>query len=193
MVYRFLFNAYCQLIGKISLHGNGVQYKNDIVLNGLPIIDVHRTGICNIGKGCIINSGNNFNRIGRNQRSILVVGQDAKLIIGDNLGISSSAIIAHNLIVIGNNVKIGGNTVIYDSNFHSLEFYKRRNRETDIPITSQVNIEDDVFIGASTTILKGVTIGKGAIIAACSVVTKDVPSLEVWGGNPAKFIRTLPQ
>lgn len=48
---------------------------------------------------------------------------------------------------------------------------------------------DDVFIGAHSTILKGVHIGKHAVIGACSVVTKDIPADETWAGNPAVCIR----
>jgi acetyltransferase-like isoleucine patch superfamily enzyme len=50
-------------------------------------------------------------------------------------------------------------------------------------------IEDDVWIGFGAVVIQGVTIGRGSIIAACSVVTKDVPSFEVWGGVPAKKIK----
>ena len=52
-------------------------------------------------------------------------------------------------------------------------------------------IEDNVFIGAHSTILKGVTIGQNSIIGACSVVTKNIPPNEIWAGNPAKFIKKL--
>ena len=55
----------------------------------------------------------------------------------------------------------------------------------DLPIV----IQDDVWCGANVTILKGVTIGYGAVIAAGSVVTKNVPPCEIWGGVPAKFIK----
>jgi acetyltransferase-like isoleucine patch superfamily enzyme len=52
-----------------------------------------------------------------------------------------------------------------------------------------INIGSNVFIGMNSTILKGVTIGSNAIIAAESLVTQNIPTNEVWGGNPAKFIR----
>ena len=55
--------------------------------------------------------------------------------------------------------------------------------------TSPIVIEDDVFIGANSIICKGVHIGARSIIAAGSVVVKDIPRDEVWGGNPARFIR----
>lgn len=61
------------------------------------------------------------------------------------------------------------------------EFNKRK--------MENVKIENNVFIGAHTTILKGVTIGSNAIIGACSVITKDIPANEIWAGNPARFIK----
>jgi len=54
-------------------------------------------------------------------------------------------------------------------------------------------IEDDVWIGFKATILKGVTIGRGSVIAAGSVVTKDVPPYTLVAGNPAQIIRSLAQ
>lgn len=54
-----------------------------------------------------------------------------------------------------------------------------------------VVIEDNVFIGARSIILKGVTIGENSIVGAGSVVTRSIPSNQIWGGNPAKFIRNL--
>ena len=54
-----------------------------------------------------------------------------------------------------------------------------------------VIIGNNVFIGMDSLILKGVTIGDYAIVAARSVVTKSIPAGEVWGGNPAKFIRKI--
>ncbi len=54
-----------------------------------------------------------------------------------------------------------------------------------------IKIEDNVFIGAKSIITKPVTIGRNSIVAAGSVVTKDIPPYEVWGGVPAKFIKKL--
>lgn len=55
--------------------------------------------------------------------------------------------------------------------------------------SGEVIIEDEVFIGMNTIICNSVKIGRGAIIGAGSVVTKDIPPYEVWAGNPAKFIK----
>ena len=56
---------------------------------------------------------------------------------------------------------------------------------------SPVIINNNVFIGAHSIILKGVTIGENSIIGACSLVTNDIPANEIWGGNPARRIKTL--
>jgi acetyltransferase-like isoleucine patch superfamily enzyme len=96
-------------------------------------------------------------------------------------------------IKIGDNVKIGGGARIYDTDFHSIDPELRINPKTDF-INKQkleVVIEDNVFIGAHATILKGVCIGKNSIIGASSVVTKNIPANEIWAGNPAKFIRNV--
>ena len=58
---------------------------------------------------------------------------------------------------------------------------------------SPVVVEDKVVIGANTTVVAGVRLNTGCVIAAGSVVTKDVPREEVWAGNPAKFLMTLEQ
>ena len=68
----------------------------------------------------------------------------------------------------------------------------------DIPVRKQghdiapVAIEDDVWLGTHVVVLPGVTIGKGAIVAAGAVVNKDIPAYEIWGGVPAKFIKERP-
>lgn len=56
---------------------------------------------------------------------------------------------------------------------------------------SKVTIEHDAFIGAGCIILKGITIGACSVVGAGSVVTKNIPTGQVWAGNPAKFIRNI--
>jgi acetyltransferase-like isoleucine patch superfamily enzyme len=106
---------------------------------------------------------------------------------------SSTAIICNHQILIGNNVTIGGNTVIYDTDFHVLDPHVRNDKSLDKQqaIKAPVCIGDNVFIGAHSTILKGVLIGDNSVIGGCLVITKDVPAGEIWAGNPAKFIRKL--
>ena len=85
-------------------------------------------------------------------------------------------------IYIGTRVRITSGTCILthylDPNQSGVRFRK-----------GEVHIEDDVFIGVNTCICSSVTIGKGAIVGAGSVVTKDIPPYQVWAGNPARYIK----
>lgn len=106
-----------------------------------------------------------------------------------NSGIVSNAHIGK-FVSIAYNVIIGPtehNTKLPSMSPHS-PLMKSLNISTDLPI-SLVIIEDEVWIGANTVILQGVKIGHGSVIAAGAVVTKDVPSMEIWGGVPARFIK----
>jgi acetyltransferase-like isoleucine patch superfamily enzyme len=148
-----------------------------------------------IGRNFIMNNAKRFNLIGRHQRCSIQVTNEGRLTIGDNVGISFTAIVCSNEISIGNNVKIGGNVAIYDTDFHSLVAKHRTDKDDDVrnAKSSPVVIEDNVFVGAHSTILKGVTIGKNSVIGACSVVSKNVPPNEIWAGNPATFIKNVPE
>jgi acetyltransferase-like isoleucine patch superfamily enzyme len=186
-----LLNPLYNPIAKSMLYLNGAIFQKGLKVAGLLKIDVTRRGKLTIGNNLRINSGNNFNVIGRQQKTTFWV--EGELVIGNNVGMSATAIICNHQITIGNNVTIGGNTVIYDTDFHNLDPLIRNNKTLDkqTAIKLPVSIEDNVFIGAHTTILKGVTIGKNSIVGACSVVTKSIPANEVWAGNPAKLIKVI--
>lgn len=89
-------------------------------------------------------------------------------------------------IVIGNNVIMANNVVIVDHD-HKLA----HKGIVDGLTSSLVVIGDNVWIGANAVILKSVTIGEGAVIAAGAVVNCDVPAHEIWGGIPARKIKKL--
>jgi len=172
---------------------NHVKYHDNFITNGVPVLGVHHCAKMSIGTHFRMNNGILHNQIGRNQRCFFKVEKNGILEIGDNVNMSSTAIVCCEKISIGNNVKIGGNVAIYDTDFHSLDVSERTKIDEDLTlrVNSPVVIEDNVFIGAHSTILKGVTIGENAIIGAGAIVTKDVPPNEIWGGNPAKVIRKV--
>lgn len=116
----------------------------------------------------------------------IYISDASKLKIGGNVRINENVFIQS--ATIGNNVMIAQNVAILSS-AHSYD-------RLDIPMVEQENIvnvppviEDDVWIGRNVVVKHGVTIGKGAIVGACSLVTKDVPCYAVVGGVPAKIIK----
>jgi acetyltransferase-like isoleucine patch superfamily enzyme len=184
---NYVYTPYAKLI----FYLNDVKFASNLTVYGFLKVIVTRRGKVIIGKNLTVNSGNNHNIIGRQQKTTFWV--EGLLTIGDNVGMSSTAIICNHSIAIGDNVTIGGNSVIYDTDFHSLVPEIRLNKSMDKlnAKSGRVTIKDNVFIGAHSTILKGVTIGFNSVVGACSVVAKDIPDNEIWAGNPAQFIKSL--
>ena len=131
-----------------------------------------------------------YNFVGIGKESSIYVNSNAILEIGKNSGFSSVSIYCANEIKIGEYCSIGGNTSIWDTDFHPLDWELRR-RTFDGTKTAPICIGNDVFIGAHCLILKGVTIGDRSILGAGSVLTKNVNSDCVYAGNPAKLIRNI--
>lgn len=179
-----------QLITFFIFYINNVKHTTFSSI-GIPKINIGIGSQCSIGDNFRMNNYEMSNPIGRFNSCSIIVSKKGKLIIGNNVGMSSTAIVCHESIEIGNNVNIGGNVVIYDTDFHSLNALDRLKTETDLKgtKTKPVKIGDNVFIGGHSTILKGVSIGKNSIVGACSVVTKDIPEDEIWAGNPISFIK----
>ena len=102
-----------------------------------------------------------------------------RALIYNGVGVDS---VAPDKIYIGNHVAITAGVKILT---HYLDPKEKGNKFR----FGEVHIEDDVFIGVNVIICNAVTIGKGAIVGAGSVVTKDIPPYQVWAGNPARFIK----
>lgn len=115
----------------------------------------------------------------------------ASILIGEGTHINNefTAIAEFTEIKLGKGCLVGPRVLIVDSDFHGLRVADRK--EPSAIVRQPVDIGNDVFIGASTVILKGVKIGDGAVIGAGSVVVTDIPSNVVAAGNPAKIIRSL--
>ena len=105
---------------------------------------------------------------------------------------NSTMIFCDDKIEIGNNVLIGGGTIIFDTNFHNTNYLERRDPKFNGKSkTAPISIGNDVFIGGHCIICKGVNIGPRSMVAAGSVVVNSIPADELWGGNPAKFIKKI--
>lgn len=115
----------------------------------------------------------------------IVVLQGGHLSLGCNSYMNAGLIQCASTITIGDDCAIASEVLIQDTDFHPTLDENGEEKEFSKPIT----IGNHVWICAKATILKGVTIGDGAIVAAGAVVTKDVPAHALVGGNPAKVIR----
>lgn len=150
-----------------------------------------------INKDCIING------------QFIFESETGSIFIDEHSYIGNSSFICRSKIEIGKNVTIAWGSTFYDHDSHSLDYIERRkdidselndirtgnhfihNKNWNVVNSKPIKICDDAWIGMNCIILKGVTIGEGAIVGAGSVVTKDVPAWTVVGGNPAKIIKTL--
>lgn len=185
---RNRLSAYYNLL-RFKLYG--VKYGKHCVVHGKLYINLFPSAKVIIGDNLYFSSGWGVNALCANKRGMIYATYDATIVIGNNVGMSSTVLWAHRKITIGNHVKVGGNCIIIDTDAHSMDFLLRRNPYTDCGMSAPVTIEDDVFIGMNCIILKGVTIGARSIIAAGSVVTKSIPPDCIAGGNPAKVIKYL--
>jgi acetyltransferase-like isoleucine patch superfamily enzyme len=127
--------------------------------------------------------------------------EGAEVSIGSNSFMGGSFIMAAQKVSIGNDVLIAWGCHFVDHNSHSTD-WKYRKDDTRLWLQGKkdwthvkcgtITICDRAWIGFNSLILKGVTIGEGAVVAAGSVVTKDVPPYTIVAGNPARVIRELP-
>ena len=155
--------------------------------HSLPLIQKYKNSTIKIGANFVACSNPKNNTIGIFQKVIIKTNTPhATIQIGNHVGISGATISSDYAITIGNNVLIGSGVLITDSDAHSVN-PNFRNDKSKI-MSSPIIIEDDVFIGTRSIILKGITIGRGALVGAGSVVTKNVEAFSIVAGNPAKKI-----
>lgn len=181
---RLLHRAFRKLLNKrhYIASPSAVLYRTASVVNNLSDPQAIVIGANSHIKGELLTFGNGGN---------IVIGEYC--FVGEQSHIWSAT---H--IDIGNRVLISHNVNIFDNNTHPLSPARRHQQFKDIihsghPQTidlqaQPVVIEDDVLIGCMSVILKGVRIGKGAVVGAGSVVTKDVPAYAIVAGNPAVII-----
>lgn len=116
--------------------------------------------------------------------------EPGKIIIGEHVVLQGTAIVAYQQVIIENHVIFGPNVTVMDSSGHPLR--GRGGRDEASRITSApVHIKEHAWIGMGAVILKGVTIGRHAVVGAGSIVNEDVPDYALALGNPAKVVKSL--
>ncbi|NOT14948.1 MAG: acyltransferase [Methylotenera sp.] len=171
----------------------GAKVSKRVRFYGMPIISMHKNSEIVIGESCVLCSRSDMTDLGVNHQVVLrTLRSGASIVIGNDTGISGGAICAAIRVEIGNECLIGANVTISDTDFHAISPIGRRYNQNPQDIAAaQIIIEDNVFIGTGSIVLKGVRIGKNSVVGAGSVVTKNVPSNTIVAGNPARIIRSI--
>ncbi|MFT5435901.1 MAG: acetyltransferase-like isoleucine patch superfamily enzyme [Ulvibacter sp.] len=198
-------------------------FKKTKTIKVSPLTKLRETGLISVGSKSIIKGLNFTFRGANKENTYLTIGNDSVvsgsfciendngvITVGDRTFIGGGLFVSINNISIGNDVLVSWGCTFMDNNAHSVNWeerkddvlewkrgieenkvgaYKKWAHVTSAPIV----IKDRAWIGFDVVILKGVTIGKEAVVGSRSVVTKDVPDYAIVGGNPAKIIKYVNQ
>jgi len=190
-----IYERYSRLVGIWSISVSKILYGRRLSVAS-PYRVWGRVRFLIFGNGSIV-IGKDFHAVSDRRRSFFtlfspchftVVG-DGRIVLGEHVGINGVTIAAEKCVAIGDYTMIGPNTIITDHDGHKA--WPPRDRWTTRGQASAVVIGNDVWIGMNCMVLKGVTIGRGAIVAAGSVVIDDVESNALYAGNPARKIKML--
>ena len=186
ILYKYLIliiKGYYLVCLKLKLKMIGVSYQKG--LRGKRVI-IRNEGVITIGKRVRLNSFPD----GELYKTILMAHcKDSEISIGDHCVLNGTIIHCRSKIIIGNYCMFGPGAKLVDNDSHriSIDIFERRKAPVSLPII----IHNNVWVGMHSLILKGVEIGDNSIIAAYSVVTKDVPANTLVAGNPARIIKYL--
>jgi acetyltransferase-like isoleucine patch superfamily enzyme len=144
-----------------------------------------------INKGKIeLGDGVCLNYVAPFKTGLFAYFSSSRIKIGNNCLLNGTQIFARKEVTIGDNCMFGSGVIILDNDSHNTStnpYIRRRGKIEERPIV----IGNNVWIGMRSIIMKGVKIGDNSIVAAGSIVTKDIPSNEIFGGNPAVFLKKL--
>lgn len=161
-------------------YGKRVQFGRNFVSRGNLVVK---------GPGRVV-FGDNINAWSHAEKNVLITfTRDARITIGDDCRLNGAGIQAYRQVRIGARC-ILSSTLIVDTDFHPLDPAKRHDPDSPV-VCAPITIGENVWVAGQTAILKGVTIGENSVVGFRAVVTKDVPSNVVVGGNPARIVKHL--
>ena len=181
-----------RLLVPLLIRLDGVRIPQGCRFYGRPLMTIAPGAQIHFGKDVLVNSRSDSNPAGLPFPTILAALEpESRITIGDGTGISGASIVARRSVTIGSRVLVGAGACIWDTDFHPIDPARRQEHPTRDAACAPVTIEDEVFIGARALVLKGVRIGRGAVIGAGAVVAKDVKSGEIVAGNPARVVSSI--
>lgn len=181
-IFFFFTTLLMRLIGYLK----GVDIKSSAKFRGAIHFFRFPQSKIQIGENCVFNSSKRSVSVWVYKRcSITTIQKKAKISIGNNCGGTGISIAAARSVTIGDNVLLGANCVIMDTDWHQSDPNNRYSK--NIP-AKPVVIDKNVFIGYGTIVLKGVHIGENTVIGANSVVVNNIPANSIAMGNPCKVL-----
>lgn len=191
-IYRGAREAHRGL-ARVAARRAGATVADNVVITGRAIFDLRRGSAVTLHSGVVLNAVVAKNSLeARGPVIIKTLSETARVVVGPESGMTSSTVSAITSVSIGARVLIGAGCVITDSDHHVVHPPTGlRRRHLGLPEASPqhaVVIEDDVFIGARSIVLKGVTIGRGSVVGAGSVVARDIPPHSIAAGNPCVVV-----
>lgn len=187
----YILNIIASIYKIIFLNPNPSVSCKNVILRGIPLIDIRSEAKLEIGDNVLLNSRNKGYHLNMYGPVKLMADRPGAVIkIGKNSRIHGSCIHSFSRIELGENCLIAANCQIMDANGHEMSFsdVSRRNQTRDQG--KAIAIGDNVWLGTGVIVLPGVTIGSGSVIGAGSVVSKDIPPMCFAAGVPAKVIKS---
>lgn len=182
------------IVAPLWLRLQGVELGKGCLFKGVPVVHLSTRARIRLGKGVALYSRLRSNPRGLPHPTILAaLGNGAAIRIGDRAAMTGVSINCRDRVEIGDWVQIGPGACLWDNDGHPLNADERRERDNRYARSAPIVVEQDAFIGARAIILKGVTIGQGAMVAAGAVVTRSVGVGEMVAGNPARPLSAHPR
>ena len=192
---RAVLSRFYRFASPICLAASRIRAGAGVRLWGFPLFAKYAGSTIEIGNRVVICSDSRFTALGVDRRSVLrTLRPGARIVIGDDVGMSGVVICAAKEVSIGSSCLFGANVTVVDTDFHPVAPSGRAHcTDWDRIAIAPVCIESNVFVGAYSLILKGVTIGENSVIGAGSVVVGNIPSNCIAAGNPCRVIRPMSQ
>lgn len=191
-IWWALLKRWWQVSIPIRLRRRGLILGEDLTFYGMPIISMEIGSNISIGKQVVLTSHSAFTALGVARPCILrTLNPEARINIGQGSGLSGAVICAAESVQIGKECLFGADVMVTDTDFHPIDYRNRRFASLDSAMAVPIVIGDNVFIGARSMVLKGVTIGADSVIGAGSLVVSDIPPKVVAAGVPARVMREI--
>jgi acetyltransferase-like isoleucine patch superfamily enzyme len=176
--------------GRAALAATGAIVGKNLDVLGAPIVSMEQGSEIRIGDRVVLCSLSSHTALGVAHPVVLrTLRAGASVTIGNDTGLSGGTVCAATSVTIGQRCLFGANAQVVDTDFHYVDPEDRRYGTDESRIAAApVIIGDDVFLGTNSIVLKGVTVGSGAIVGAGSIVTHDVPAGAIVAGVPARVV-----